>query len=691
MGDKSPLPDSKESSKIESDTDRPDKELFPEKNKIKSTSNNSPSIMSSDISSVETDDGGKNDDSESTAGILSAHRSSTPKIKESRSKMEEKMDKLMKDFKVIYKTLKKKKKYKEKQELHNALDKMMDIAAKMSQECEILLYKNKELQMLKKDKDLLEKTNGEQQQHIKNLEEKIKNMIKTSNESKKHAKILVKNFNASKDGSQLEEISQKDLTQSSTPKEKRLQKFNDIITRNMTNIELLRTYAALTRRRQQGDAAEALKYYNYLEGRLAELQEITKEDIQSIIQQNKELQEQMNNYNTLRQVVKDQGKTLQELHQEKETITKDYVRMMEEMSMREVTLTEELEKYKEQIREKEELIKSYIENDNEQITKTNIQVIMEKLNRIEMSIKNKEFNTILQAQQMEKETTPENIHKTDHQEIAKSYSDITQQQPTLKEKKNITQFSKSAILIRRTKNTQLSTNDIRKILTRETKENSINKQIYCGTTKDNNTLIIKTTKDEDTNKLLEIIENITSLKEAIETTYKSNNIKKIIILGIPTELTEEEIVKHIESQYKLEIPVAVNKNITKDHSRNYQLVLEVEDWAAKDLVRRKKLQLGFIQCRINLYMPVLRCNNCQAYGHSSTNCRRQEICQYCTKPHRSLFCHIRKTPNKQRCINCVGTSGDFPHAANSPDCPAFHYHLQLRNQLVNNNPINSRR
>lgn len=256
--------------------------------------------------------------------------------------------------------------------------------------------------------------------------------------------------------------------------------------------------------------------------------------------------------------------------------------------------------------------------------------------------------------------------------------------------KNQSQYSKSAIIIRRLKNTQLTLNEIRQILTRETKDRTMQKQIYCGPSKDKNAIIIKTTDDKDTNKLLQSIENITSLKDIIETTYKSTNLKKIIILGIPKEIPEDEIMKIIDDEYKSDVPVAKLKTIQKEYTKNYQLVLEVEDWIAKSLIS-KNLHLGFLQCRVCFYIPIIRCNNCQTYGHTDTNCRSKEVCAYCAKHHKSQNCKHKDSSKYHRCINCLGTGSDFPHTANSPDCPAFHYYIQARNHRAKNNLINPRR
>lgn len=68
--------------------------------------------------------------------------------------------------------------------------------------------------------------------------------------------------------------------------------------------------------------------------------------------------------------------------------------MIGEISLREVKLTNEVENYKKLLQEKDEILKCYNDSDDESTSKINIQVILEKLHKIERNI-NIEDNTIV--------------------------------------------------------------------------------------------------------------------------------------------------------------------------------------------------------------------------------------------------------------------------------------------------------
>lgn len=242
----------------------------------------------------------------------------------------------------------------------------------------------------------------------------------------------------------------------------------------------------------------------------------------------------------------------------------------------------------------------------------------------------------------------------------------------------------------------MSLNQMRNILTRNTKDIVKDQQIYCELARDRNTLVIKTHDDEMTFKLLKEIENITSIAEIMEITYKTVNLRKIILLGIPIEYEPEEVIQKLQDKYITEHPITFGKKIKRDGAQTYQLVLETEGWLATHFLTQQKIYFGFSTIRIALYMPLIRCQNCQRYGHTKENCRNPTTCKHCAKQHRSNFCSLitgkkgRTIDTQQfRCINCINNPNFFPHEADSPDCPAFHYYTQQRNTLSKGRPFSS--
>lgn len=214
--------------------------------------------------------------------------------------------------------------------------------------------------------------------------------------------------------------------------------------------------------------------------------------------------------------------------------------------------------------------------------------------------------------------------------------------------------------------------------------------IFCGIARDRNTLIIKAETDKETDEILKAIENIETLKEAIEIEIKTENTKKIIILGIPQIIDEEKVKNQIKQNIgNSTTKINTIRTMQRPEALTYQLVLEFEDPEARILLRQGRIQLGFNSCRVQPYLPIIRCGNCQTYGHTEEKCRQKQICKYCACHHGKRVCYYKNYPEQHKCINCCGTPNYFPHDAASPDCPEFQRQIQARNNYAKSNNTNS--
>ena len=85
-----------------------------------------------------------------------------------------------------------------------------------------------------------------------------------------------------------------------------------------------------------------------------------------------------------------------------------------------------------------------------------------------------------------------------------------------------------------------------------------------------------------------------------------------------------------------------------------------------------KLFIGMRSCVIYDRAQVVRCYNCQEYGHIKPNCPHEIQCSKCLGSHDSRDC----SEMNFKCINChkSGSKGE-DHAASSPNCPQFKLEL----------------
>lgn len=177
--------------------------------------------------------------------------------------------------------------------------------------------------------------------------------------------------------------------------------------------------------------------------------------------------------------------------------------------------------------------------------------------------------------------------------------------------------------------------------------------------------------------------------------YVAERRKKVIVLGIPKMITTDEIKQKIKEEFGEDVADNLHKELTRPTSKSYQLMLDLDEALASKLLKKGRLLVGFLSCPIKMYAPIIRCNNCQLFGHTSEKCRREQACAYCTKNHDSENCTIKNSTRRHTCINClhsydsIGRPYDNNHAANSTKCYRYQYIFQQRNLATNRITRNS--
>lgn len=104
------------------------------------------------------------------------------------------------------------------------------------------------------------------------------------------------------------------------------------------------------------------------------------------------------------------------------------------------------------------------------------------------------------------------------------------------------------------------------------------------------------------------------------------------------------------------------------------------------------MRVGIRQCGVFIYKPIIRCANCQLYGHSKFNCKRKTIYAFCAMAHLTTSCPNNTNLDLMQCTNCIGREVHRPHMADSSLCPAYIDQLSYRNNFSNsymNSTMNS--
>ena len=177
--------------------------------------------------------------------------------------------------------------------------------------------------------------------------------------------------------------------------------------------------------------------------------------------------------------------------------------------------------------------------------------------------------------------------------------------------------------------------------------------------------------------------------EQVEMRTPNAKHKPITIVGLPTKYSKEDTMKHIVSQNSFIKKFATLNNMD-DHLqlhvikplKNKPHVFQA--FASASSVLRdglnhhnNRLVIGLSSCRIYDRQTIVRCNNCQHFGHFVKNCPTpdQPFCGKCSGRHRTDGC----TQENKKCINCVRSNvADKNHSVFYHACPSNIRHLEQK-------------
>lgn len=203
---------------------------------------------------------------------------------------------------------------------------------------------------------------------------------------------------------------------------------------------------------------------------------------------------------------------------------------------------------------------------------------------------------------------------------------------------------------------------------------------YSKITKNRRVIIIKTQLEKQLLEIQQHIEKIEEIKNITEIQYSQQETKRIIIIAIPKEKETEQVLKLIQQHPGLTGDPYIRKHKIqqKTSSTYYQLILEMDKMSSDTLLKIGYLNVGLRNCRICLYRPVIRCANCQLYGHPAEHCKRQSICAFCAMGHKTINCANTNKQELMNCANCLNLPNYKKHTANSSQCTTFIHQIKYR-------------
>ena len=195
-------------------------------------------------------------------------------------------------------------------------------------------------------------------------------------------------------------------------------------------------------------------------------------------------------------------------------------------------------------------------------------------------------------------------------------------------------------------------------------------QIQRAKITQNGTIIIQAKTEELKESLLSSIPVILSDhfgKSPEITGFSSDGVpvkknKSLVIHGIPSSLSKEEVSEEIEGSIPSvsEVVPLIKGGNTYKNPKLCSYKVSINDEEELTVALRSGIKIGFQLFRVEPWISLIHCFNCQKFNHKSHKCNSDKKCINCSGSHdREQVCQ-RKT----RCANCGGQ-----HKANYSKCP----------------------
>lgn len=156
---------------------------------------------------------------------------------------------------------------------------------------------------------------------------------------------------------------------------------------------------------------------------------------------------------------------------------------------------------------------------------------------------------------------------------------------------------------------------------------------------------------------------------------------KVIVLGVPSNLSEKEIFDCLYEQNisdkhpnlnrnTLNNAVRVSHKSGKKNEPTCNYILEVAAPIRRTLIEQQRVFINWTSCAVRDYTLVTRCYKCQQYGHSAKFCRDTEsTCGHCGSTGHSIK-ECSKPAESAKCATCVRFNKPANHKTGDEQCPA---------------------
>ena len=168
----------------------------------------------------------------------------------------------------------------------------------------------------------------------------------------------------------------------------------------------------------------------------------------------------------------------------------------------------------------------------------------------------------------------------------------------------------------------------------------------------------------------------TSFDGARKHTPSNSTDQAVFLKGVDTSVSTNRIIDLLHSRNI--VVSSARRLLNRISGRPTKIVKLVCDRDNVNDLLKCSIVIDRVKCTVELErrFKVIRCYNCQRFGHLARNCKNSPVCCFCSGSHVSPA----SCPNETKCANCSG-----PHPSFSSVCPDFNkqYEILAKQHSVN--------
>jgi hypothetical protein len=191
-------------------------------------------------------------------------------------------------------------------------------------------------------------------------------------------------------------------------------------------------------------------------------------------------------------------------------------------------------------------------------------------------------------------------------------------------------------------------------------------------------VLMELTKCSDRAKLQQDIRNAVGVSGDVRSIVPRLRVE---VLDLDSLTSETEVTEALKKEFP-SLTSELKATLFKPNRREQRKALvEMDEKEALSVLRKGKLKVGWVVCRVRQRLEVERCFKCLGYGHMRKNCPGPDRSKNCWKcgstQHKAADC--KDAPS---CALCTDTPGEgYNHIPGSGACRAFKKALQAKKAL----------